>query len=166
MSIAEDFAKPINFLIPSIGIVAAYAIGLGVTIMSTPMPSREPAPIEVSVPELPNPLVTQEITYIKLNSAITSTIPRLRGTVQIETALMMRPGISKKVAERAEQNPNAMVAVMSDAIKEAQIGVYGLEELQRRLPALFADALNDYLGTDSVIEPVQEVLITRLAILQ
>ena len=166
MSIAEDFTKPINLLLPSTAIVVAFGIGLGATIMSTPMPSRAPVKVEQIVQELPNPTVTQEITYIKLNSSITSTIPGLRGTVQIETALMMRPGISKQMAEMAELNPSAMVAVMSDAIKQAQIGVYDLEELQRRLPPLFADALNAYLGSDASPNPVQEVLITRLNISQ
>lgn len=166
MSITEDFSKPINFLLPSVGIVLAFGIGLGATIISTPMPSRAPVTEQQIVQELPNPMVTQEITYIKLNSSITSTIPGLRGTVQIETALMMRPGISKQMAEMAELNPSAMVAVMSDAIEQAQIGVYDLEGLQKRLPPLFANALNAYLGSDASPEPVQEVLITRLNISQ
>ena len=160
MSDTDDFPRPSSFLIPSALVVVIFGAGIAATLFTTPMPSKEP--VEPTPVELPNPLVTNEITYIQLRNAITSTIPGLRGTVQIETALMMQPGISKKVAEIAEQNPSAMVAVMSEAVERAQIGVSDLNQLQQKLPPLFKEALNNYLGNESIPEPVQEVLITRL----
>ena len=166
MATFDNKVNAVAFTTPLVVIALGFGIGLWSTISSTPMPSRVDVAPEPVMEELLNPLLTNELTYIEIHNAITSTIPGLHGTVQVETALMLRAGIARSVAEIAEQNPSAMVAVMSDAIDQAQTNAFDLGELRERLPDMFKAALNEYLGTESTPDPVQEVLITKLNISQ
>lgn len=166
MTAIDSKMNVIAFTAPLAIIALSFGIGLWSTISSTPMPSKVEVTPEPALEEVLNPLLTSELTYIEIHNAITSTIPGLEGTVQVETALMMRAGISKSVAEIAQQNPSAMVAVMSDAIDQAQANAFDLGGLREQLPEMFKAALNEYLGTESTPDPVQEVLITKLNISQ
>ena len=104
--------------------------------------------------------------YVRIQEAVSSSIPSLGGIVQVQIALAVPERQRNAILATIQSRPEDLITPLSETLRVTAETAPSLEALHDLLPEAFRAAVNARLGDDALPAPVLEVLIVSLLISQ